>query len=146
MSDVALTQKFVLQHRAQRWRERHRELERNVVVHQSLHHLQQRNVSFGDRLEEPVFLEKMFVLRMPDERQMGVKNEREMIHCKFQTSNCRLKRPRLNLKSMPVRLGPIRNLQLQRSTEILQPIETFFDDVDAGRVAETNGAIVTKGS
>src|SRR5437868_11430614 len=88
----------------------------------------------------------MLVLRMPDERQMGVKNEREMIHCKFQTSNCRLKRPRLNLKSMPVRLGPIRNLQLQRSTEILQPIETFFDDVDAGRVAETNGAIVTKGS
>ncbi len=27
----------------------------------------------------------------------------------------------------------------------MQPIETFFDDVDAGRVAEPDGAIITKG-
>jgi hypothetical protein len=40
--------------------------------------LQQRNVSLGDRLEEPVFLEEMLVLRMPDERQVRVENEREV--------------------------------------------------------------------
>ena len=137
--DVALTQKFVLQHRAQRRCQRHRELEWDVVVHEALHHLQQRDIRFGDCLEEPVFLEKMLVLGMPDERQVRMKNEREMIHCKFQISNCRLKQLRLNLKSA------ICNLQLQRSAEILQPIETFFDDVDAGRVTEANSAIIAKG-
>src|SRR5947209_1615577 len=83
MAHVALAQQFVLQHRAQRWRKRRRDLERHVVVHQPLHHLQQRNVSLGDRFEEPVFFEKMFVLGMPDERQMRVENEREMTisHC-----------------------------------------------------------------
>ena len=34
-----------------------------------LHHSQQRNVSLGDRFEEPLFLKKMLVLRMPNERQ-----------------------------------------------------------------------------
>ena len=67
MANVALAQQRILQHRAQGWRERHRELERHFVIHQPLHHLQQRNVSLGDRFEEPVFLEEMFVLRMPDE-------------------------------------------------------------------------------
>jgi hypothetical protein len=40
--------------------------------------LQQRDVTLGDRLEEPVFFEEMFVFRMPDEGQVGVENEREM--------------------------------------------------------------------
>jgi hypothetical protein len=39
--------------------------------------LQQRNVSLGDRLEEPVLFEEMFVLRMPDKGKVGVENERE---------------------------------------------------------------------
>src|SRR5438045_1911700 len=78
MADVTLDQQLVLQHRAQRRRERHGELERHMVVHQPLHHLQKRDVSLRDRFEEPVFLEKMFVLRMPDERQVRVQNEREM--------------------------------------------------------------------
>src|SRR5207244_7099569 len=78
MPDVALAQKFVLQHRAQRWGERHREFERNLVVREPLQHLQQRDVSFGDRLEEPVFLQEVLVLRMPNERQVRVKNEREV--------------------------------------------------------------------
>src|ERR1700746_983195 len=80
MPDVPLAQKFVLQHRAQRWGERHRELERNVVIREPLHHLQERDVSFGDRLKEPVFLEEMLVLRMPNERQVRVKDKREVVH------------------------------------------------------------------
>src|SRR6266403_2553966 len=80
MPDVAPAQKLVLQHRAQGWGERHREFKRNAVVHELLHHLQQRNVSFSDRFKEPVFLEKMLVLRMPNERQVRVKNEREVVH------------------------------------------------------------------
>ena len=78
MADVALAQKLVLQHRAQRRRERHGELERHVVVRESLHHLQERDVSLGDGFEEPIFLEKMFVLRMPNEWQVRVEDKREM--------------------------------------------------------------------
>src|SRR4029077_12239725 len=80
MPDVPLAQKFVLQHRAQRWGERHRELERNALIREPLNHLQQRNESFVDRLEELVFLQEVLVLRMPNERQVRVKNEREVIH------------------------------------------------------------------
>ena len=43
-----------------------------------LHHAQERQVGFGDGFEEPIFLEKIFVLRMPDKRQMRVEDEREM--------------------------------------------------------------------
>ena len=83
MADIAFAQEFVLQHRAQRRRQRHRELKPNVVVHEPLHHLQQRDVSFGDRLEEPVFFEKMLVLRMPNEWQVRVEDKRKMAvaHC-----------------------------------------------------------------
>src|SRR5262249_51927486 len=92
MPDVTLAQKFVQQHRAERWREGHGKLERNVVVHQPLHHLQERDVSLGDRLEKPVFLEEMFVLWVANERQVRVKNEGELArHCRFQVANFRLK-------------------------------------------------------
>src|ERR1700736_99269 len=77
MLHVALTQQLVLEHRAKRRRERHGELEWDAVVHQPLHHAQQRDVGLGDGLEKPIFLEKPFVLRMPNERQMRVENDRE---------------------------------------------------------------------
>ena len=80
MAHVALAQKLVLQHRAQGRRERHGEFERHIVVHQPLHHLQKRDVRLGDGLEEPIFLEKMLVLGVPNERQVRVQNEREIIH------------------------------------------------------------------
>jgi hypothetical protein len=78
MFDVSLLQKLVLQHRAERGRDGHAELERHGIVDQPLHHLEQRDVSLGDRLEQPFFLEKMFLLRMPNERQVSVENEREV--------------------------------------------------------------------
>ena len=83
MSHVTLAQKVVLQHRAKRRRDGHGEPERDGVAHQPLHHGQQRNISFGDRLEQPIFFEKMFVLGMPNERQMRVQHEREKTrsHC-----------------------------------------------------------------
>jgi hypothetical protein len=83
VAKITFAEQLVLQHRAERWRERHRELERHVVVHEPLHHLQQRDVSLGDRFEEPVFFEKMLVLRMPDEWQVRVKNKREMVHTRY---------------------------------------------------------------
>ena len=45
---------------------------------QPFHDLQQRHVGFGDGLEEPAFLQKLFVLRMPHERQVRVEDEREI--------------------------------------------------------------------
>jgi hypothetical protein len=51
-------------------------------MRQALHHLQQRDVCFSDRLKQPLFLEEMLVLRMTNERKMSVENEREMAgHC-----------------------------------------------------------------
>ena len=49
-----------------------------MVVHQALHHAQQWNVTFGHRLEEPVFFEEMLMFGMTHERKMRVKNERQV--------------------------------------------------------------------
>ena len=38
----------------------------------------ERKIGFGDGFEEPLFLEKFFVLRVAHERQVRVKNEREV--------------------------------------------------------------------
>ena len=75
MSHVTLAQKIVLQHRAKRRRDRHRELERDSVAHQPLHHDEQRNVSLADRLEEPVFFEESFRAR-DGARTAGAREER----------------------------------------------------------------------
>src|SRR5260370_40547718 len=107
MPDVPLAQKFVLQHRAQGWGERHRELERNVVIREPLHHLQQRDVSFGDRLEEPIFLQEVLVLRMPNERQVRVKNKSEVVHT--QSGNRKEETGKKNMSVLTVILpvGPL---------------------------------------
>ena len=75
MAQVSLLEQLVAQHRAERRSERHREPEGDALVRQSPHHAQQRQVGFGDGFEEPIFLEKILVLRMPDERQMRVEEE-----------------------------------------------------------------------
>src|SRR5688572_26384782 len=90
--NVTLPQELILQHRAEGGCDRHGQLERHLVADEPLHHFEQREVAFGDGFEEPIFLHEFVVLRMPDERQMRVKNEREVTsrHCRFQNDDCRL--------------------------------------------------------
>ena len=78
MSDITLAQQPILKHCAERRRNRHRELERHKIVDESLDHSQQRDVRFCNRLKQPLFLEEMLVLRMPNEREMRVENEGKM--------------------------------------------------------------------
>jgi hypothetical protein len=144
MPDVAFAQEIVWQHRAKRGCERHCELKRDIVVPEPLHHLQQRNVGFGDRLEKPVFLEKMLVLRMPNERQVRVKNEREVIHTETGYRNAEAGKEKMQLYGLLSGLRYRDPVLSERPAEILQPIETFLNDVDAGRIAEPNGSIVAK--
>ena len=77
MAQVSLLEQLVAEHRAERRRERHREPEGDAFVRQPAHHAQERQIGFGDGFEEPVFLEKILVLRMPDEWQMRVEEESE---------------------------------------------------------------------
>ena len=72
--DVALLEHRVPHHRAKRRGERHGEAERDAVPHQTFHHVEQRQVGFRNCLVKPVFLQKLRVFRMPDKRQVGVKN------------------------------------------------------------------------
>ena len=78
MPRVTVLQQRVQQHRAQRRRKRHRQARLHAVALPAFHHLDQRDVSFGDGLEEPVFLQKLLVFRMADERQVRVQDEGEM--------------------------------------------------------------------
>ena len=94
ITDVALAEQFVLKHRAQRRCDRHRELERHLVADEPLHHRDEREVTFRDGLEEPVFLQEILVLRMPNKRQMCVENEGERTnHSRFQIADLSSTRP-----------------------------------------------------
>ncbi len=77
MPHVTLAKELILQHRAERRRERHGKLKRHMIIDQALHHAHQRDITFRYCFEEPVFFQKMLVLGMANERQMRVKNERE---------------------------------------------------------------------
>src|SRR5216684_5665521 len=78
MPYVAVLQKRIEQHGAERRAERERQARLHPAVQPAIHDLDERQVGFGDGLEEPVLLQKMLVLRMPDKRQMGVEDEGEV--------------------------------------------------------------------
>src|SRR5207244_11099292 len=77
MPHVTLAKELILQHRAERRRERHGKLKRHMIIDQALHHAHQRDITFRYCFEEPVFFQKMLVVGMANERQMRVKSERE---------------------------------------------------------------------
>ena len=98
MSHVTVAQQRVLKHGAERRCNRHREFELHSIVDESLHHAQQWDVRFGDRLEEPLFLEEMLVLRMANERKMSVKNDGEMAgHRESREENKRASNPQFTI-------------------------------------------------
>ncbi len=78
MANVPLPQQRILHHVRQRRRDRKRDLERFALGLEAIEELDQGNVCFGDRLEEPAFLEKAVVLRMPDVGQMGVEDQEQI--------------------------------------------------------------------
>src|ERR1043165_2837907 len=78
MPHVALTKQLVLQHCAERRRDRHGQLEAHTFIDQALHHAQQWDVTLSHRFEEPVFFEEMLMFRMTNEWKMRVENEREV--------------------------------------------------------------------
>jgi hypothetical protein len=79
MPEVTFLQQPVAEHGAERWGEGHREPMGDAFPGQSLQDAEKGEIRFRQRLEEPVFLEKIFVFRVPNEGEMGVKNESEMI-------------------------------------------------------------------
>jgi hypothetical protein len=48
----------------------------DAIVQEVLEHVQQRNVGFGDGLEEPVLFEEIVVLRVAHVRQVRVQHDR----------------------------------------------------------------------
>jgi hypothetical protein len=74
MSDVPFLQKVVGQHAGQGRRDRNGDPEWNTVILQSIEAPQQRQIGFGNRLEEPVLLEKMLILRVTYEREVSMEN------------------------------------------------------------------------
>jgi hypothetical protein len=93
MAHVALAQQLVPHHCAERRRDRHRQLERHMLIDQAPHHAQQWDVTLGHCLEEPVFFEEMLVFRMTNKWKMRVKNERERtVHRKTFSVSFRAKR------------------------------------------------------
>ena len=50
----------------------------NVIVIEALHHAQQGDIGLGHRLKQPVFLEKIGILRVAYEGEMGMQDDAEI--------------------------------------------------------------------
>ena len=72
MAHVAILQQRIQQHGAERRGHGQRHPRVHAIAHPALHHLDQRDVVFSDRLEKPVFLKEPLVLRMAHKRQVSV--------------------------------------------------------------------------
>ncbi len=106
---------------------------------------EEREVGLGDGFEEPVFLKKVVVFRVPDERQMRVEDERErggmalVILGAAEGSALRWHKGFSTGSSAALGMT-----STKRAAEILEPIEALLDHVDARRVAQADGAIVAE--
>ena len=76
--DVAILQQRIAEHGGQRRRHRHGHPPLDAVAFQAIEDFQQRDVGLGDGFVKPIFFEEIVVLRMPDERQMGVQDQAEI--------------------------------------------------------------------
>ena len=75
MPHVAVLQQRVEQHRTERWRERERQARLHALAQPVVHDLDERDITLRHGLEKPVLLQKLFVVRMPDKRQVRVQDE-----------------------------------------------------------------------
>ncbi|GIX43979.1 MAG: hypothetical protein KatS3mg130_0387 [Candidatus Sumerlaea sp.] len=74
VADVTRLKEVVREHGHQRRRETHGEAKIYAIPHKAVHHIEQRNIRFGDCLVEPVFLKEILVLGMANKRQMRVQH------------------------------------------------------------------------
>jgi hypothetical protein len=75
---VANLQQVVGQHRDERRRQRHRAAEGDVIAHQPVEHLEQRQVRARDGLVQPLLFHDRRVLGVTDEREVSVQDQREV--------------------------------------------------------------------
>ena len=77
MPHVAVLQERVQQHRAERGREREREARLHAEFLPAFHYMDEGQIRFRDRLEQPALLEEAVVLRVAHERQVRVEKKRQ---------------------------------------------------------------------
>src|SRR4051812_31076392 len=68
----------IAEHRQQRRRDRNREPVPHVFPLETIEQIDEGKVTLPERLVEPAFLERPFVLRMPHVRKVRVKNDRDV--------------------------------------------------------------------
>lgn len=73
--DVAILQERIAEHGRQGWRYRHGEPPIGPVALQAIHHIEKRDVRFGDGLVQPILLEKIVILGMANEGQVSVQDQ-----------------------------------------------------------------------
>ena len=120
---VAPHQELVRHHRDERRRERHGQPVLDAVVQQAVEDAEDRDVGLGERLEEPVLLEKGGVLRVPDVGQVGVEDGTPVPggHRGFPTAGrCRW-RPRDGRRRSPRRAPPGPSARARRARPSRRP-------------------------
>src|SRR4029078_10535082 len=78
MRCVTLLQQLVGEHFAKRGRDIYCQTRPCAGFMQVLEYEDERKVNFGDGFEKPVFLEKLGIFRMPNERKVRVKDKTEI--------------------------------------------------------------------
>ncbi len=78
VAQVTVLEERVGHHGDERRREGHGDPEIDALLEQPVEHLDEWDIGLGQRLEEPVLLEKLLVLGMPHVGEVGMEDEREI--------------------------------------------------------------------
>src|SRR5216683_3422103 len=87
-STATLHQQLVLEHRQQSGRDAERQANGKSILRDPLEHPEQRQIRLEDRLVEPVFLQKIRLVRVADEGQVSVQNEGETSPHRLEGADC----------------------------------------------------------
>ena len=85
--DVAALEQGIREHRDQGRGHGHRDAEVDAVGDQAVIDVDERDVGLGDRLVEPILLEEVRVLRVANERQVGMQHHRQVAFGHDQSSS-----------------------------------------------------------
>ena len=75
---VAVAEQRVVEHGAERGREREREGRVHAVAPPAVQHVNQREIGFGDGFEQPAFFQELFMFRVAHKGQMRVQDDGEI--------------------------------------------------------------------
>ena len=111
---IALSKQRIIEHGAERGRHGHGQAEANAVARQSFENLPEGDIGLGNGLEKPIFLQEIWILRMPYKGEVGMQQECEIA---FSHRTCVKEKPIRGNDKSQIRIAAKDRIERKKSKE-----------------------------